>query len=226
MIRKDHEDSTLNSDSSTSSSIGRTLALIFGGSVFVGSLFIAPFLLVPYLPRRLYGALPYYPTSPRRIKAVFDSLPKRYSQHGASFIDLGSGDGVAVLEAARRGLYARGIELNPTLVIISRLRAFMNTRIFQQSRGVCEFSTGNLFDFNISGKDASSPSVVMIFGVVPIMKKVGEKIVKEAPEDVIVLSHKFPIPEETGLQQIAIIDDIHLYIFMPEILDQKKSSER
>ena len=51
----------------------------------------------------------------------------------------------------------------------------------------------------------------MIFGVVPIMKKVGEKIVKEAPEDVIVLSHKFPIPEETGLRQIAIIDDIRIF---------------
>ena len=178
--------------------------------MFMGSLFIAPFLLVPFLPKRLYGALPYYPTSPRRIRAVFDSLPKRYTQHGSTFVDLGSGDGVAVLEAARRGLYARGVELNPTLVIISRLRAFMNSRIFQQSKGVCEFSTGNLFDFNISGKD-NSPSVIMIFGVVPIMKKVGEKIVKEASEDVVVLSHKFPIPEETGLRQIAIIDDIRIY---------------
>jgi len=196
--------------SATPTSFGRNLALLFGASITVGSLFVAPFLLVPYLPRRFFGALPYYPTSPRRIRAVFDSLPKRYVSQGGTFIDLGSGDGVAVLEAARRGLLSRGVELNPTLVLISKWRAFLAAHSIRNNHGTCEFTNGNLFDFDISGNEAE-PMTIMIFGVVPIMKKVGEKIVNEAPENVIVLSHKFQIPEETGLKEIVVIDDIRIY---------------
>jgi len=39
---------------------------------------------------------------------------------GRSLVDVGSGDGRIVLEAARRGYKAHGVELNPWLVLYSK----------------------------------------------------------------------------------------------------------
>lgn len=41
-----------------------------------------------------------------------------------SLVDLGSGDGRIVIEAARLGLRSEGLELNPWLVAYSRWKAY------------------------------------------------------------------------------------------------------
>jgi hypothetical protein len=202
---------TLDTKILNASTFGKNLGIFFGGVILCSTLFISPFLLVPYLPRRFFGALPYYPTSIRRIKAVFNKIPSRFMQKDAGFIDLGSGDGVAVLEAARRGLNARGVELNPTLVLMSRFAAWRNRRSIEKAGGTALFITGNLFDFNFQVFNNTKPLTIMIFGVVPIMSKIGKKIVTEGPRDIVILSHKFVIPIETGLKEIDIIDDIRIY---------------
>jgi hypothetical protein len=102
---------------------GALAAGVLAASVLAGAAFTAPFFIVPWLPRRLYGALPYMATSPRRLEALLSALPPAYTVPGRRFIDLGSGDGVAVLAAARRGMLADGVELNPSLVFIARWRA-------------------------------------------------------------------------------------------------------
>jgi len=204
-----------------SSSFGRNLGVFFGCIIVSSTVFVAPFLLVPYLPRRFFGALPYYPTSIRRIKAVFNKLPRRFMVKDAGFVDLGSGDGVAVLEAARRGLNAHGVELNPTLVLMSRFAAWRNRTAINSAGGRALFTTANLFDFNFQVFNKSKPLTIMIFGVVPIMEKVGKKIGKEAPQDIIVISHKFEIPKETGLKEIDCIDDIRIYTRIENSKDMK-----
>ncbi len=45
-------------------------------------------------------------------------------QPGQTLLELGSGDGKVVLVAARAGLQVVGIELNPFLVLVSRLRTW------------------------------------------------------------------------------------------------------
>ncbi|MBW6501224.1 MAG: class I SAM-dependent methyltransferase [Bacteroidales bacterium] len=57
-------------------------------------------------------------------------------------IDLGSGDGRLVIEAARRGTRARGIEYNPEMVELSRRRA-VQSRVSD----LTEFIEGDLFTF-------------------------------------------------------------------------------
>jgi SAM-dependent methyltransferase len=60
-------------------------------------------------------------------------------------VDLGSGDGVLVIAAARRGARARGIEYDPRLVALSKQRA-------QQAgvRGRATFIRGDLFQSDFS----------------------------------------------------------------------------
>jgi len=60
-------------------------------------------------------------------------------------IDLGSGDGRLVIEAARRGARARGIEFNPDMVELSRRRAVQN-RVSDR----VEFIAGDLFEADLS----------------------------------------------------------------------------
>lgn len=66
-----------------------------------------------------FGA-PYVPTLNAELKRAFTELyPLKPSD---VVVDLGSGDGRVLLEAARHGAKAFGYELNPLLVVISKLR--------------------------------------------------------------------------------------------------------
>jgi hypothetical protein len=44
------------------------------------SVCVVPFFIVPWLPRHIYGALPWMPTSPRRVKRLFDYLPTTHME--------------------------------------------------------------------------------------------------------------------------------------------------
>lgn len=75
------------------------------------------FFIVPWLPRRIFGALPWMPTVAHKVEAALDVLSTHYGPlPGKRFVDLGSGDGVAVIAATRRGMLSHSVELNPSLV--------------------------------------------------------------------------------------------------------------
>lgn len=69
----------------------------------------------------IFGA-PYVPSHPRAVSRAFDNL------HPISrkdlVVDLGSGDGLVLRQAAQKGARAIGYELNIFLVIISWLLSF------------------------------------------------------------------------------------------------------
>lgn len=67
----------------------------------------------------LRGA-PYVPTHRKQLNRAFDEL---YQVSDKDFVvDLGSGDGIVLLQAARRGAQGVGYELNPLLVLIANFR--------------------------------------------------------------------------------------------------------
>lgn len=75
-------------------------------------------LIAAYGLSMLFGAI-FIPTlKPQRLQALDLLNLKR----GQTFVDLGSGDGCMLVEAAQRGLKAEGYEINPFLVIYSWLR--------------------------------------------------------------------------------------------------------
>jgi SAM-dependent methyltransferase len=117
----------------------------FAGCLVVGMLAAVPFLAVPWLPRRRFGALPWVPTSVAKIDALLQSLPASCVRRGARFVDLGSGDGVAVFAAAKRGMYATGIELNPTLVAMSQVAALRRAGEWRSCGGAVNFQLGDFW---------------------------------------------------------------------------------
>lgn len=124
----------------------------------------APF-LVPALRKH---CLPYVPATSEQIVNIFRALNGRKG----TLLDIGSGDGRIVFgefrttsgcyidygcvsEAAKRGFVAHGVELNPWLVLYSKLQALK----FGYRKEV-RFFRKDLWKFNFSPYDN-----VVIFGV-------------------------------------------------------------
>ncbi|QHN42560.1 hypothetical protein GII36_01690 [Candidatus Mycosynbacter amalyticus] len=80
---------------------------------------IVAVILLVFLGTVLVGA-PYVPTQQRELAEAFDEL--RPLGKDDVVLDIGSGDGVVLRAAALRGAQAVGYELNPFLVVASRLR--------------------------------------------------------------------------------------------------------
>lgn len=78
-----------------------TIIIVFGAVVIVGP--------------------PFVPTLNKQIATALDLLDLK---PGQTLLELGSGDGRVMKAAAARGLKVVGVELNPFLVIISRLRCW------------------------------------------------------------------------------------------------------
>ncbi len=66
-----------------------------------------------------FGA-PYVPSLRKEVRSAFTELYP-VSEHDVVF-DLGSGDGVVLDEASKRGARCSGVELNPVLAVLSKLR--------------------------------------------------------------------------------------------------------
>ena len=173
----------------------RYAALGAVGSTFVGSIL----LMSPFVVMQLRSELPYMSTPRRKVlkalKFISERQPKRTAgtksntctKISRTFYDLGSGDGEAVLAAAEAGWTAVGIEMNPTLWLISQLRRLWSpAEVRQRSR----FVLGDMFaKHRICSADA-----VMVFGVKPLMPRIADKISTECKGGTCVMSYRFRIP--------------------------------
>ena len=72
-----------------------------------------------------FGA-PYVPSKRRDIVALFDMLALSSKD---TLLDIGSGDGVVLLEANERGVTAIGYEIHPLFVVLSRWRLRRASRV-------------------------------------------------------------------------------------------------
>jgi len=72
-------------------------------------------IVVMFFVAILFGA-PYLPTMKNQSKEALDLIDLK---NGQTLIDLGSGDGRVLKEAAKRGFKVIGYEINPFLVIVS-----------------------------------------------------------------------------------------------------------
>lgn len=159
-------------------------------------LLAAAFLLAPFaLPLFARGA-PYVPSGRKTIERMLDLATLKA---GERMLDIGSGDGRIVIAAARRGTAAHGVELNPWLVWWSRLQA----RMWGLSSKAA-FTCGNLWSFDTSDFD-----VVTVYGLSPIMRRLGEKLSRELKPGARVVSHGFRFPDWQAVQEV---DGVYLYI--------------
>lgn len=144
--------------------------------------------VLPFL-RRFSGA-PYVSSSVKARSAISEALRHRASVRTKDgrprprprMIDMGSGSGEIVLDAARSGFAATGYELNTWLVALSRWRAW------KASLPHARFVRSDMWTASLHGADA-----IVVFGVPGIMDRIGAKVANECPRGCLVCCNSFPI---------------------------------
>lgn len=127
-----------------------------------------------------FGA-PYLPTLKGRMDDIFTLLDLKPGQR---LLELGSGDGRVLLAAAKKGIYATGYELNPLLVIWSKL-------VTWRYRHLVRVHWGNFWQ-------AAWPQTegVYVFLLDRYMKKLDNKIIQESAGKVKLVSYGFKVPHK------------------------------
>lgn len=123
---------------------------------------------------------PIVPTPKKIIKEIFNEInPKK----GDLLIDLGSGNGRVLLTGVREyGVRGLGIEINPFLVLWSRLSALL---IGQKD---LEFKRQNYFK-----TDLSKAEIIFMYLLPKYILKVAKKIEKECRKNTVVVSQRFSV---------------------------------
>ncbi len=141
------------------------------------------FMLV-YMFYTIYATVsgaPFVPSKKIRVDKMIELANLRA---GDRTIDLGSGDGRITLAAAKYCEQSDGVEINPALYWISRLR--------QKRHGVNNviFTRGSLWNTNLS-----SYNVIFIYFIPHRMKKLAKKIKQEMLHGSRVISNGFSFPD-------------------------------
>ena len=101
------------------------------------------------------------------------------------FVDLGSGDGAVLIEAAKRGLKCYGYELNPLVWLVSKARTY---KFGSQVTIYCRNFWKIRLPQNTKG--------VFVFLLDKYMAKLDNKFIKELPEGSLLVSYTFQIPDK------------------------------
>ncbi|XP_018566662.1 protein FAM173B [Anoplophora glabripennis] len=179
------------------STTGKLLVGITGGIALGLTAICAPF-ISPALRR---FCLPYIPATNEQITNVLNALKGRKG----SLLDLGSGDGRIVLEAAKNKFVSHGVELNPWLVLYSKFDAFK-----QGLSDNTKFHRKDLWKY-----DVSKYNNIVIFGVEQMMADLEKKLQKEC-KNCKVIACRFPLPNLIPEKTIGQgIDKVWVYNFEP-----------
>lgn len=138
------------------------------------------------------------PSVPTNKEAVNAMIQLADIHPGERTVDLGSGDGRVVMAMARAGADAHGFEINPGLVLWSKLRIAT-----AGMRGKAHIHLGSFWS-----QDLSSYHVVTVYGLPKLMQRLQTKLGTELPDDARVVSNKFRFP---GWQSTTVKNSLHLY---------------
>lgn len=141
--------------------------------VLMAVLFLFSFVL-------LFGA-PYLPTLNKSKLAALDLLDLK---PGQTLVELGSGDGRMLNEAAKRGIKSIGYELNPLLVLYSKIACF-------KYRKLVTIKLANFWAVKLPQCEG-----VYVFLLDRFMVRLDKKITQEISNSVKVVSFAFEIPDK------------------------------
>lgn len=117
--------------------------------------------------------------------------------------DLGCGDGRLVIAAAQRGARGVGIDIDPSLVA----RSQENARQAEQLERT-EFRVGNLFE-----TDLSKATVVMIYLLHSVNRRLLPKLRKELAPGTRLVSHSFDMGDEWSADRRITVEDKWLFLW-------------
>jgi len=141
----------------------------------------------------LFVGPPYLPTLDKQVKVALDMLKLK---KGATIIELGSGDGKVLLEAAKRGWNVVGYELNPLLVIVSFVRTW-------KYRKQVRIIWGNFWRAKWPEADG-----IFAFVLPKYMEKLDNKIIQWHKRPVKLASFAFVVPGRSTTREK---DGVYLY---------------
>jgi SAM-dependent methyltransferase len=160
----------------------------------VGTIGIIVVLIILCFSLVVFVGPPYLPTLTPQVKVALDMLDLK---PGDTMLELGCGDGKVLIAAAQRGWNVVGIELNPILVLVCRVRTW---RYRKQVRVVM----GNYWNI------AVWPPAKGIFGFVlpKYMLKLDACIKQWQKGSVKLASFAFVIPDKKVIREQ---DGVYLY---------------
>ena len=166
---------------SPSSILSIIVAIVLLVILVVISISVSVFQFYVFIVGHWKGA-PFVPSSKKEIYAM---LELANIKPGEIVVDLGSGNGTILIEAARKGATVIGIEMNPFLIWYSRFRI--------KHLGLANMITvykGDLRDFPLECAD-----VVFLYLLPNTIANLREKLTRELRKGSRVVSNSFPIPE-------------------------------
>lgn len=141
-----------------------------------------------------FGA-PFLPTLKVRTAEALDLLDLK---PGQALLELGSGDGRILRAAAERGICATGYELNPVLVLWSRLTNW-------KYRKYITVRWANYWRHKLPVTDG-----IYVFLLNPYMKKLDTKITQDITAKVKLVSFAFEVP---GKKPTKVLNGLFLYTY-------------
>jgi hypothetical protein len=188
---------TTYNDNSSKTSLSGKILLGVTGSVALGLSVISASFVSPAFRK---FCLPYIPATRTQISNILQALEGRRG----TLLDLGSGDGRIVLEAAKRNLVAHGVELNIWLVLYSKLDALRKGLTNKTS-----FYRRDLWKFHVGKYDN-----IVIFGVEQMMGDLEVKFDSQCKNGCNVVACRFPLPNKRPTRTIGHgIDTVWIYEF-------------
>lgn len=171
-----------------------TLFVILGIGVVFSALLFLVFLLSITIIGHYLGA-PFVRSDKKKIEIMLDLAEIK---PGDVVVDLGSGDGSLIIEAAKQGAQAIGVEINPFLVWFSRTRAE-----FQHLGSTATLVRGNLKNYDLKGAN-----VVFLYLWPSTIENLKEKLQHELAHGARIVSNGFPI---AGWPIILEKENVYLY---------------
>lgn len=102
---------------------------------------------------------------------------------------------------------AHGVELNPWLVLYSRLQS-LRLKLSGSTTGAASFSVRDLFKHDLSSYDS-----IVIFGVDSMMPLLHNKLKQQMASDAKVVACRFPLPCAASLTAGEGLDTVWLYAY-------------
>ncbi len=145
------------------------------------------------------GFLNGAPFLPSRSKQIRTMIGLARIEANTRVLDLGSGSGSLLRAAAQSGAAATGVEINPFLVVYSRLRSRwegLHTRT--------TFIKGNIRTYPLRDAD-----VVFCYLLSPLLAEITPRLYAELAPGSKIISNTFPLP---GLIPVQEENGVFLYL--------------
>jgi cyclopropane fatty-acyl-phospholipid synthase-like methyltransferase len=161
------------------------------------------------------GLVPYVPTPHAVVKAMLDMADVKTTD---VVFDLGCGDGRIVVEAAKRGARAYGVDIDPARV--------KEANALAKKEGVEDKVTIMLGD--VFRTDFSSATVVTMYLLPEYNRRLRNKLARVLPVGARVVSHAFDMPgwEAEETRKVDVPDSYSHTVYFWKITPDKKKQAR